>query len=727
MLLEVTLNAALLVFSALRAVPAIPFKLTGRRSGCYVAGRRCRKPCAIRRLVLLPANQGVFGDSGEAAARQSLPGWASSALCFVLRIGPGKQKIAAKSAPKILVQALLRVLRREARMVRGSQNIWTLILPAIATSMIAATGSAVRAAAQPQDQSQAPAGDSPFAILLAALSAQSTPAGGGADTEASSDTAVNSPQNDQTGQPGKPIAAASEKSNADDHVAEAALAALLNTNAAPPPFSPPAPEAATSDTAPATALADTDKAQPANARANPQPEASTPPKTPSVTGTLINPAPPVPGDVSAVPPESGDKVRPDAHVADTSTDSIPFSAPNGPAGPPASGGKAGPQLKTVDASNTDADPASKAPPGKKPDAPDQSQTDAAPALIAAAYAGYAAAGQASANQSADAAVTADTTQSLSVRAMPNIGTNPAKDATATAPDSNDADEPVAADMTLTGSVATMPATKGAAAPVKSTGASAKPVANAQTATDASPSDSQDKAHMLSAAHPNSSSHAAAPKPDQVARSDDNTKIAQADSTASAVPAAAGATIHSAPPPPQPVAVIDPSAVMAPHAASAPTSGANSAASLEITSAAADPVPDLNGFAVSIAARSLSGAKQFEIRLDPPELGRVDVRLSIDAAGKAVAHMATDQPQTLDLLRKDAPALTQALRDAGLDVSQNGLNFSLRGQDRQSGDSQSGAQGRKSNLSARLAIQAVQAPAALAYAGAASNARLDIHV
>jgi len=146
--------------------------------------------------------------------------------------------------------------------------------------------------------------------------------------------------------------------------------------------------------------------------------------------------------------------------------------------------------------------------------------------------------------------------------------------------------------------------------------------------------------------------------------------------------------------------------------------------LQITSAASDPAPDLNGFAISIAARSLSGAKQFEIRLDPPELGRVDVRLSIDATGKAVAHMATDQPQTLDLLRKDAPALTQALRDAGLDVSQNGLNFSLRGQDRQSGDS--GGQGRKS-LSARHVIQAVQAPAALAYAGAASSARLDIHV
>ena len=59
--------------------------------------------------------------------------------------------------------------------------------------------------------------------------------------------------------------------------------------------------------------------------------------------------------------------------------------------------------------------------------------------------------------------------------------------------------------------------------------------------------------------------------------------------------------------------------------------------------------------------------------------RVDVRLSIDTGGKAQAHLSADQPATLDMLQKDAPTLTRALREAGLDVSQSGLNFSLRGQ------------------------------------------------
>jgi flagellar hook-length control protein FliK len=157
------------------------------------------------------------------------------------------------------------------------------------------------------------------------------------------------------------------------------------------------------------------------------------------------------------------------------------------------------------------------------------------------------------------------------------------------------------------------------------------------------------------------------------------------------------------------------------------SAATPATTLHIANAHAAATPDLDGLAVSVAARALSGAKQFDIRLDPPELGRVDVRLSIDASGKTQAHMTADQPQTLDLLQKDAPTLTQALRDAGLDVSQGGLNFSLRGQDRQANDGGQGSPGRRTNLSVSRVIGAVQSQAAMSAGGAAADARLDIHV
>ncbi|HJS45209.1 MAG TPA: flagellar hook-length control protein FliK [Rhizomicrobium sp.] len=143
---------------------------------------------------------------------------------------------------------------------------------------------------------------------------------------------------------------------------------------------------------------------------------------------------------------------------------------------------------------------------------------------------------------------------------------------------------------------------------------------------------------------------------------------------------------------------------------------------------AQAAPDVPALAVEIAAKSQSGAKQFDIRLDPPELGRVEVRLSIDATGKASAHLSADQPQTLSLLQKDAPLLTRALREAGLDVSQDGLNFSLRQQahDQSGNDSNNGrfASSRAFSLAATASID--PAAVTMAYRGLADG-RVDIRV
>ena len=149
--------------------------------------------------------------------------------------------------------------------------------------------------------------------------------------------------------------------------------------------------------------------------------------------------------------------------------------------------------------------------------------------------------------------------------------------------------------------------------------------------------------------------------------------------------------------------------------------------IQVTAQPHDTAPNLPALAVEIAAKSQSGAKQFDIRLDPPELGRVEVRLSIDATGKASAHLSADQPQTLSLLQKDASVLTRALRDAGLDVSQNGLNFSLRqqsGQDAGAGANPGRRSARGLALTATTSIEATAASAA--YSGPADG-HLDIRV
>jgi flagellar hook-length control protein FliK len=149
--------------------------------------------------------------------------------------------------------------------------------------------------------------------------------------------------------------------------------------------------------------------------------------------------------------------------------------------------------------------------------------------------------------------------------------------------------------------------------------------------------------------------------------------------------------------------------------------------IQVSAQPHDSSANLPALAVDIVAKSLGGAKQFDIRLDPPELGRVEVRLSIDATGKASAHLSADQPQTLTLLQRDASVLTRALRDAGLDVSQNGLNFSLRqqsGQDSGAGANPGRRSGRGLSLTATTSIEATAASAA--YSGPADG-RLDIKV
>lgn len=155
-----------------------------------------------------------------------------------------------------------------------------------------------------------------------------------------------------------------------------------------------------------------------------------------------------------------------------------------------------------------------------------------------------------------------------------------------------------------------------------------------------------------------------------------------------------------------------------------------AASLQVVPQTAQMAmqPDLTALAVQIAAKSDDGNKQFDIRLDPAELGRVDVKLTIDDQGRAQAHLAVEKPQTLDMLQNDRSNLERALRDSGVDLSQNGLNFSLKGQDRQQGDNTPSFRGRSRNLAVTAAIESASAAAAASTNSfAAGNARLDIRV
>jgi flagellar hook-length control protein FliK len=107
-------------------------------------------------------------------------------------------------------------------------------------------------------------------------------------------------------------------------------------------------------------------------------------------------------------------------------------------------------------------------------------------------------------------------------------------------------------------------------------------------------------------------------------------------------------------------------------------------------------------AATMMRRLDSGSKQFSMRLDPPELGQVEVKLTVDADKKVRAVVSADRPEALADLVRSARELTRALHDAGLNLEENGLTFTLndpagdRGQN-QNGQSQAHTDRKQSAL------------------------------
>lgn len=103
-----------------------------------------------------------------------------------------------------------------------------------------------------------------------------------------------------------------------------------------------------------------------------------------------------------------------------------------------------------------------------------------------------------------------------------------------------------------------------------------------------------------------------------------------------------------------------------------------------------PHVPVSALAVHIAQQANNGARRFDIRLDPPELGRIEVRLDVSREGQVMTHLVVERAETLDLLQRDARQLERMLQDAGLNTSEDGMKFSLKDQGQaKSGDENPG--------------------------------------
>jgi len=80
--------------------------------------------------------------------------------------------------------------------------------------------------------------------------------------------------------------------------------------------------------------------------------------------------------------------------------------------------------------------------------------------------------------------------------------------------------------------------------------------------------------------------------------------------------------------------------------------------------------------IAINKNIQNGKNNFSIRLNPAELGKVDIKLEFMADGKMQAAMTVESEKTLTMLQRDQSTLEKALSDAGIDLADKNMNFSL---------------------------------------------------
>ncbi|KQS46943.1 flagellar hook-length control protein FliK [Sphingomonas sp. Leaf198] len=130
----------------------------------------------------------------------------------------------------------------------------------------------------------------------------------------------------------------------------------------------------------------------------------------------------------------------------------------------------------------------------------------------------------------------------------------------------------------------------------------------------------------------------------------------------------------------------PSAVTPPHAQAIPTAASAQPLATASTPPPATPTvtvtptPGQMGHDMGVAiARHVrtDGGEAMTVRLDPRDLGRIEVRMHFDDDGVLRAVVSADNPASLDLLRRDSADLNRALGDAGVRADQQSLRFDTR--------------------------------------------------
>ena len=172
-------------------------------------------------------------------------------------------------------------------------------------------------------------------------------------------------------------------------------------------------------------------------------------------------------------------------------------------------------------------------------------------------------------------------------------------------------------------------------------------------------------------------HAEAPEQKEVFAAAPSPQIVEAPATPMAVSvdatppqgAQAAAPVQSAALPAVELTV--PAALPEAAAPSTPSSLITAAAPSHAASPAAQIAP-----ALVQMGHAPDGAQRLTVRLDPPELGHVQVRIDRPAEAAARVEITVEKPETLTLLLRDQPQLQHALDLAGVPSEGRSVTFHI---------------------------------------------------
>jgi flagellar hook-length control protein FliK len=283
-----------------------------------------------------------------------------------------------------------------------------------------------------------------------------------------------------------------------------------------------------------------------------------------------------------------------------------------------------------------------------------------------------------------AASTAAAAISVTALAAPKAASPATKDkapqeSSSASDDASTGDAPEAPAPTTTNAAPTAPVNTQAAALAQAaapTLSAPKPAASA-TASEASPG-SRRAANRADAPAPAATGAAATSatpaKPASSGVTPVATATAQANAQVQASAASADATPDIKPDAPAASSTASTSFADALSAARAQASdaGRTQSVSPQLQSAPAATVQVYTKFVERFDGR----AQRFEVRLDPAELGRVDIRIEIGADKKVHAVLAAHDSAALSDLMRGQRSLERALNDAGIDLAEGGLRFEL---------------------------------------------------